>query len=101
VGKFLGLKLQIDKLKGLNLQRGFKPLSETLSNQEYPHLWDVLFDHHPKGPYYKGKFEQSGNLVPAKSLLHRSGRGGTREMQYSTPYQSGRPQGRASRTRAT
>lgn len=45
------------------------PLSETLSNQEYPRLWDVLFERHPKGPYYRGKFEQSGNLVPAKSLL--------------------------------
>ena len=64
-----GQKLQADKLKGLKLQRGFMPLSETLSNQEYPHLWDVLFERHPKGPYYRGKFEQSGNLVPAKSLL--------------------------------
>ena len=64
-----GEKLQADKLKGLKLQRGFMPLSETLSNQEYPRLWDVLFERHPKGPYYRGKFEQSGNLIPAKSLL--------------------------------
>lgn len=64
-----GQKLQADKLKTLKLQRGFLPLSETLSNQEYPFLWDVLFDRHPKGPYYRGKFEQSGTLVPAKSLL--------------------------------
>jgi hypothetical protein len=64
-----GDKLQDDRLRNLKLQRGFMPLSETLSNQEYPYLWDVLFDRHPKGPYYRGKFEQSGNLVPAKSLL--------------------------------
>jgi hypothetical protein len=64
-----GQKLQADKLKSFKLQRGFMPLSETLSNQEFPRLWDVLFDRHPKGPYYRGKFEQSGNLVPAKSLL--------------------------------
>src|SRR5580692_5312626 len=64
-----GQKLQADKLKSMKLQRGFMPLSETLSNQEYPHLWDVLFERHSKGPYYRGKFEQSGNLVPAKSLL--------------------------------
>lgn len=64
-----GQKLQADKLISLKLQRGFMPLSETLSNQEFPRLWDVLFDRHPKGPYYRGKFEQSGNLVPAKSLL--------------------------------
>ena len=64
-----GEKLQATKLSNLKLQRGFMPLSETLSNQEYPRLWDVLFERHPKGPYYRGKFEQSGNLVPAKSLL--------------------------------
>jgi hypothetical protein len=64
-----GEKLQAGKLSNLKLQRGFMPLSETLSNQEYPRLWDVLFERHPKGPYYRGKFEQSGNLVPAKSLL--------------------------------
>ncbi|MEO8497248.1 MAG: hypothetical protein ABI614_19425, partial [Planctomycetota bacterium] len=28
-----------------------------------------IFDRHPKGQYYRGKFENSGNLVPAKSLL--------------------------------
>jgi len=61
--------LSADKLKNLKLQRGFMPLSETLSNQEYPHLWDVLFERHPKGPYYRGKFEQSGSLIPARSLL--------------------------------
>jgi hypothetical protein len=64
-----GEKLQASKLSALKLPRGFMPVSETLSNQEYPHLWDVLFARHPKGQYYQGKFEQSGNLVPAKSLL--------------------------------
>jgi hypothetical protein len=62
-------KLQAPKLTALKLQRGFMPFSETLSNQEYPNLWDLLFTRHPKGQYYRGKFEQSGNLVPAKSLL--------------------------------
>src|SRR5262249_32627022 len=64
-----GEKLQASKLSALKLQRGFMPLSETLSNQEYAYLWDLLFARHPKGQYYRGKFEQSGNLVPAKSLL--------------------------------
>jgi hypothetical protein len=62
-------RIQASKLGNLRLQRGFMPLSETLSNQEYPYLWDVLFDRHPKGPYYKGRFRQSENLIPAKSLL--------------------------------
>jgi len=64
-----GQRLQLPKLSGLKLQRGFKAISETLSNQEYPVLWDVLFDKHPKGAYYRGRFEQSGSLIPAKSLL--------------------------------
>jgi hypothetical protein len=40
-----------------------------MSNWEYRSLWDVIFDRHPKGPYYRGRFEQSGTIVPAKSLL--------------------------------
>lgn len=62
-------RLQSPKLAGMKLQRGFKPISETLSNQEYPVLWDVLFDKHPKGAYYGGRFKESGSLIPAKSLL--------------------------------
>jgi hypothetical protein len=61
--------LDAKRLTGLKLQRGFLPLTETLSDQEYLHLWDVIFDLHPKGPYYRGKFEQSGKAVPAKSLV--------------------------------
>src|SRR5262249_23803115 len=57
------------RLAPLRLQRGFLPLTETLSDQEYLHLWDVIFAQHPKGPYYRGKFEQTGQAVPAKSLL--------------------------------
>jgi hypothetical protein len=64
-----GEKLGSEKLNALRLQRGFVALSETLSNQEYPYLWDVLFERHQRGSYYRGKFEQSGSLVPAKSLL--------------------------------
>ncbi len=64
-----GQKLSSDKLTNLKLQRGFMPLSETLSNQEFPTLWDVIFSRHPKGEYYRGKFANSGTSVPAKSLL--------------------------------
>jgi hypothetical protein len=64
-----GNKLGSARLSGLALQRGLLPISETLSNQEYPHLWDVIFERHPRGLYYRGKFEQAGTAVPAKSLL--------------------------------
>ena len=58
-----------EKLAGLKLQRGFTPISDTLSDQENPKLWDIIFDNHPKGGYYRGKFEASHALVPAKSLF--------------------------------
>ncbi|HET6882818.1 MAG TPA: hypothetical protein VFI31_21805, partial [Pirellulales bacterium] len=62
-------RIAAPRLAGLKLQRGFLAVSETLSNQEYACLWDVVFERHPKGQYYRGKFEQAGTPVPAKSLL--------------------------------
>lgn len=67
--KSWGSRLSLQKLSEITLQRGFKAISETLSNAEFPVLWDVLFDRHPRGAYYRGRFEQSGSLVPSKSLL--------------------------------
>ena len=64
-----GAKLDADKLTQLKLQPGFLPIAETLSNQEYANIWDLIFDRHPNGAYHKGKFEQSGKDIPAKSLL--------------------------------
>jgi energy-coupling factor transporter ATP-binding protein EcfA2 len=64
-----GTRLALPKLAELKLQRGFKAISETLSNAEFPVLWDVLFERHPRGAYYRGRFEQSGSLVPSKSLI--------------------------------
>ena len=64
-----GVKLSADKPSQLKLQTGFLPISETLSNQEYPNIWELIFDRHPNGAYHKGKFEQSGTDIPAKSIL--------------------------------
>ncbi len=64
-----GSRLGSAKLQGLSLQRGFHPISETILNEEYASLWDVIFDRHPKGAYYRGRFEQAGTTMPSKSLL--------------------------------
>jgi hypothetical protein len=64
-----GNRLGLPKLAGLKLQRGFRAISETLSNAEFPVLWDILFDRHPRGAYYRGRFEQSGGLIPSKPLI--------------------------------
>lgn len=64
-----GAKAGIAAVAALQLPKGFVPISETLSNQEYRTLWDLIFDRHPKGDYFKGKHEQAGNPIPKKSLL--------------------------------
>ena len=64
-----GAKLSADKLAQLKLRAGFLPISETLSNQEYANIWDLIFDRHPRGEYFQGQFKQSGTDIPAKSIM--------------------------------
>ena len=56
-------------LAQIALPKGFIAITETLSNQEYRTLWDLIFDRHPRGAYYRGKHEASGVSIPAKSLM--------------------------------
>ena len=64
-----GTKLSANKLAQLKLKAGFLPISETLSNQEYANIWDLIFDRHPRGEYFQGQFKQSGTDIPAKSIM--------------------------------
>ena len=67
-----GKRPGMEALSGLALQRGFFPISEPVHNHEYPLLWDLLFERHPKGQFYRGKFEAlmaQGQYFPPKSLL--------------------------------
>ena len=56
-------------LSQLVFPKGFVAITETLSNQEYRTLWDLVFDRHPRGVYYRCKHEVSGTSIPAKSLM--------------------------------
>jgi hypothetical protein len=56
-------------LADLELESAYFPISEPVHNQEYQLLWDLLFDRHPKGDYYRGKFEEQGHPYPPRSLL--------------------------------
>jgi hypothetical protein len=56
-------------LRDLSLVAGFHPITEAVHHQEYKFLWDLLFDRHPKGQYFRGKFEQLGQPFPPRSLL--------------------------------
>jgi hypothetical protein len=64
-----GGKLSTDVLRDLALQRGFFTITEPVHNHEYPLLWDLLFDRHPKGEFFRGKFKQMGHPYPPRSLL--------------------------------
>ncbi|RLB78014.1 MAG: hypothetical protein DRH24_15195, partial [Deltaproteobacteria bacterium] len=65
-------KLNQNELKDLSITKGFLAISEPVHNHEYPLLWDLLFDRHPRGEYYKGQFESMENHhVPPRSLLEK------------------------------
>ena len=64
-----GSKLEAEVLRDLTLQRDFVAISEPVHNHEYPLLWDLIFDRHPKGERFRGKFEQMQRPYPPRSLL--------------------------------
>ncbi len=64
-----GVQAQSQVLQTLTLQRGFHAVSEVVLNNEYPLLWELLFDRHPRGAFFKGKFTQGGHPYPPRSLL--------------------------------
>jgi len=66
-----GTRLDRDDLKELQLIKGYFPISEPVHNHEYPLLWDLLFDRHPKGQYYRGQFESMSQPFPPRTLLEK------------------------------
>ena len=66
-----GEKLSSNEMKSLKIVKGFIPISEPVHNYEYPLLWELLFDRHPKGQYYRGKFEQMAQSYPPRTLLEK------------------------------
>ena len=66
-----GEKTDNDEIKGFEMVKGFIPISEPVHNHEYPLLWELIFDRHPKGEYYRGQFEQMSQLFPPRTLLEK------------------------------
>ncbi|MDA0524213.1 hypothetical protein [Methanococcoides alaskense] len=64
-----GEKLDDSEMKNFKMVQGFFPISEPVQNNEYPLLWNLLFDRHPKGDFYRGKFEGMEQSYPPRSLL--------------------------------
>jgi hypothetical protein len=59
------------ELAEIKLLRGYFPISEAVHNYEHSFLWDLLFERHPNGNYYKGQFEGMNQPIPPRSLLER------------------------------
>lgn len=64
-----GGKPGFENFAKLSFPQEFVAITETLSNQEYRTLWDLVFDRHPRGTYFRGRHEAGGTLIPAKSLM--------------------------------
>lgn len=64
-------KLDHDDLTHIHMLKGYIPISEPVHNHEYPQLWDLLFDRHPKGQYYRGQFESMPQPFPPRTLLEK------------------------------
>lgn len=66
-----GGQLGSDELTALEMSKGFFPISEPVHNHEYPLLWNLLFERHPKGEYYRGQFELMGQSYPPRTLMEK------------------------------
>jgi hypothetical protein len=56
-------------LAKIPLRKGMLVVGESLHQQRYKFLWDLLFDRHPHGAYVKGKWEAMGTPVPSDQLM--------------------------------
>ncbi len=50
-------KLNRPELNGIKFRSDTCVIAESLHQQRYKHLWDLLFERHPKGAFFKGKWE--------------------------------------------
>lgn len=53
-------KLNRPELKTLKFRSELCVIAESLHLQRFQHLWDILFERHPKGAYIKGKWDGMG-----------------------------------------
>lgn len=65
-------QLNREDLLNLNLDRRVEVITESLHQHNYTFLWDLVFDKHPAGQFYRGKWEGQGESkseVPGTYLL--------------------------------
>src|ERR1019366_8103207 len=52
--------LKRPELKTIKFGSDFHVIAESLFQQRFKYLWDILFERHPKGEFIKGKWEGMG-----------------------------------------
>lgn len=65
-------KLNRPELTTLKSRSDVEVIAESLHQQRYKFLWELLFDRHPKGDYIKGKWDSMGagkTNIPGVDLL--------------------------------
>lgn len=58
-----------ETINTLHIRSGYLPITVSMQDNEYTYLWDVLFNNHPEGARFKGRFEASKNPVPPSALI--------------------------------
>ncbi len=61
--------VKTDLIHDLHLRTGFHAITESMQDNTYSTLWDLLFNHHPEGLRFRGRFEESQSLVPPRALI--------------------------------
>ena len=62
-------QLGIPALSQCKIRRGYHPITEKVNDCDYDFLWDLIFDRHPRGQLYKGKFQATNSAVPSRALM--------------------------------
>jgi hypothetical protein len=62
-------RLNRPELKTLTFRKDFCVVAESLHQQRFKFLWDILFERHPQGQLAKGKWVAQGTNVPSIDLL--------------------------------
>ena len=66
-----GEKLGNTSWQSFKIAKGFSAISETVNDDEFPNLWELLFAKHKNGQMFKGMFLGSGQQMPSKTLLEK------------------------------
>lgn len=57
------------EMKTLSFRLGQEVIAENLHQHRFSSLWDLLFERHPRGQFFKGQWQASGTPIPSMGIL--------------------------------